>query len=64
MLSGRYDFTFPLETSKLHMFRLMGTPEKDKKHVVFDTAHDVTIKRSQFVKEVLDWLDKYLGTVR
>jgi dienelactone hydrolase len=64
MLSGRYDFTFPLETSQRHMFRLLGTPEKDKKHVLFDTAHDVTVKRSQFVKEVLDWLDKYLGTVR
>jgi formylglycine-generating enzyme required for sulfatase activity/dienelactone hydrolase len=64
MLSGRYDFTFPLDTSKRYLFQSLGTPAKDKKHVLFDTAHNVTVKRSQFVKEVLDWLDKYLGTVQ
>ncbi|MBI3471391.1 MAG: protein kinase [Candidatus Solibacter usitatus] len=64
MINGRYDFTFPLETSQRHLFRLLGTPEKDKKHVLFDTAHDVGVKRTELVREVLDWLDKYLGKVQ
>ena len=64
MLNGRHDFTFPLETSQKHMFRLLGTPEKDKRHVIFETAHDVTVMRTEFVREVLNWLDKYLGKVQ
>jgi formylglycine-generating enzyme required for sulfatase activity/dienelactone hydrolase len=63
MLNGRYDFTFPLETSQKHLFRLLGTPAADKRHVVFDTSHDVSVMRAQFVREVLNWLDKYLGRV-
>jgi dipeptidyl aminopeptidase/acylaminoacyl peptidase len=63
LLSGRYDFTFPLETSSRHLFRLLGTPEKDKRHVIFETAHDVTVMRADFTREVLNWLDKYLGKV-
>ena len=64
MLNGRYDFIFPAETSQVPMFRLLGSPEKDKKYVVLDTAHDVLSIRGQAVREVLDWLDRYLGPVR
>jgi len=28
-----------------------------------DTPHDVTNRRPELVKEVLAWLDKYLGRV-
>ncbi len=39
MLNGRYDHFFPVESSQLPLFRLLGTPEKDKKHVIYETGH-------------------------
>ena len=64
MLNGRYDYTFPLEQLQKPLFRLLGTPDKDKRHVVYDTAHDVNVFRTEMVRETLDFLDKYLGPVR
>jgi len=63
MVNGRYDFTFPLEKSQNPLFTMLGTPEKDKRHIVLDTPHDVTDQRPQLTKAVLDWLDQYLGRV-
>ena len=63
MLNGRFDYTFPLESSQAPFFRWLGTPEKDKRHVVDDSAHDVMVNRTAVVKEVLSWLDQYLGPV-
>jgi len=63
MLNGRYDYTFPLDSSQQPFFRWLGTPEKDKRHVLYDAAHDVMVNRTQVVKEVLSWLDQYLGPV-
>jgi len=64
MVSGQFDFIYPPETSQLPFFRLLGTTEKDKKRIVLDTAHDVMLLRSQAGREVLDWLDRYLGPAR
>ena len=61
MLNGRFDYTFPVDSSQKPYFRWLGTPEKDKRHVVYDAAHDVMVNRTQVVKEVLSWLDQYLG---
>ena len=63
MLNGKDDFGFPLETSQLPLFRQLGTPEKDKKHVLFDGGHASLLTRLEMVKEALDWLDRYLGPV-
>ncbi|MFN0170503.1 MAG: SUMF1/EgtB/PvdO family nonheme iron enzyme [Bryobacteraceae bacterium] len=63
MFNGRYDYTFPLATSQQPFFRWLGTPEKDKRHVVYDSAHDVMVYRTQVVREALAWLDRYLGPV-
>jgi dienelactone hydrolase len=63
MLNGRYDFTFPVEQSQLPLFRMLGTPAADKRHVVLETPHDVRVDRPAMVKEVLAWLDTYLGRV-
>lgn len=35
-----------------------------KRHLVYDTAHDVNVVRTEVVREVLDFLDKYLGPVQ
>jgi eukaryotic-like serine/threonine-protein kinase len=63
MLNGRYDYTFPVESSQKPYFRWLGTPETDKRHVLYDAAHDVMVNRTEVVKEVLSWLDQYLGPV-
>lgn len=64
MVNGRYDFNFSLDKAQLPLFRMLGTPEADKQHVVLETPHDVTAQRSELVKAVLEWLDKYLGRVQ
>lgn len=63
MLNGRDDFTFPLETSQLPLFRLLGTPSKDKRHLLYEGGHDIHI-RPNVIKDSLDWLDRYLGSVK
>ena len=62
MLNGRYDMIFQLETNVRPAFKLLGTPEKDKKLVVYDSDHYVPKK--ELIKESLDWLDKYFGPVK
>lgn len=62
MLNGRYDHFFPVESSQLPLFRLLGTPEKDKLHVIYESGH--APPRKEFIRESLDWLDKYLGPVK
>ncbi len=63
MVNGRYDFTFPVETAQDPLFKMLGAPPAQKKHVVLDTPHDVTEQHTQLVAAVLDWLDRYLGRV-
>ena len=63
MLSGRYDATFPLESSQNPLFQFLGTPEKNKKHVIYEGGHGA-FPHPEAVRECLDWLDKYLGPVR
>lgn len=62
MLNGRYDHYFPVETAQKPMFMLLGTPNKDKKWIVYDGGHFVP--RDQLIKETLAWLDRYLGPVK
>ena len=61
MLSGRYDFSFPVDEQKL-LFKLVGTAPEHKRYVLFDNAGHVP-PRLDVVREVLDWLDRYLGPV-
>jgi formylglycine-generating enzyme required for sulfatase activity/dienelactone hydrolase len=63
MLSGRYDATFPLESSQNPLFDFLGTPDKDKKHVIYEGGHGA-FPRPDAVRECLDWLERYLGPVR
>jgi dienelactone hydrolase len=36
MLNGREDFMRPVQTSQQPMFKLLGAPDKDKRHVLYD----------------------------
>ena len=62
MVSGRYDFQFPLETSQRPMFRWLGAPPDQKRHVLFDTGH--ALKPEQLASVAYAWLDQYLGLVK
>jgi dienelactone hydrolase/predicted Ser/Thr protein kinase len=62
MLNGRYDHFFPVESSQQPFWRLLGTPEKDKRLIIYETGH--AVPRKEFIRESLDWLDKYLGPVK
>jgi len=62
LIAGRYDFAHPYETTQVPMFRLLGTREPDKKHVSFEGGH-IPVTIQPVVKEILDWLDRYLGPV-
>ncbi|MBT8477557.1 MAG: SUMF1/EgtB/PvdO family nonheme iron enzyme [Gemmatimonadetes bacterium] len=63
MLNGRHDPLEPVEDSQLPMFRLLGTPEADKRHVIYEGfGHGVP--RNERIAETLDWLDKYFGPPR
>ena len=62
MLNGKYDMYFPVETSLKPMFNFLGTPEKDKKILIYDTGH--LVPRTDLIKETMAWYDKYLGPVK
>jgi tRNA A-37 threonylcarbamoyl transferase component Bud32/dienelactone hydrolase len=64
MINGRYDFVFSPQAAQEPLFRLVGTPAADKRHVMLETSHDVTTARAELVKEVVAWLDKYLGKIQ
>jgi hypothetical protein len=61
MLSGKYDSVFPMESSQLPFFNLLGTPAADKKRVVYEGGH--FLPRPEQVSETLKWLDHYFGPV-
>jgi pimeloyl-ACP methyl ester carboxylesterase len=63
LLGGRFDFVFPVETSQKPLFSLLGTLPERKRHVVFEGAGHVP-PRIDVIREILDWLDRYLGPVR
>jgi hypothetical protein len=62
MINGRYDFYFPVETSQVPMFRLLGTPADRKRHVIEEGSHFVP--RLRLIHESLAWLDRYQPTTR
>jgi serine/threonine protein kinase/formylglycine-generating enzyme required for sulfatase activity/dienelactone hydrolase len=60
MLNGMYDYhAFPLEISATPMFDLLGTSKEDKLQRIYDSDH--TLPRSEYIRDTLHWLDRYLG---
>jgi pimeloyl-ACP methyl ester carboxylesterase len=62
VINARNDFGAPLETEVRPWLALQGAPEEHKRLVVLDGGH-VPESASDFIREVLDWLDRYLGAV-
>ena len=63
MQNGRWDSTFPVDSSQKPLFLLIGTAEKDKRLKIYEAAHDV-YNLNEARKDELDFLDKYLGPVK
>jgi len=61
MLNGRYDFETPVETAQRPLFDLLGTPAAHKRHSVLETGHALPMEVA--AREILPWLDRYLGPV-
>jgi serine/threonine protein kinase/formylglycine-generating enzyme required for sulfatase activity len=63
IIGGRHDFLQTVEGSQMPLLRLMGAPEKDKRLALFETGH-VVWPGPEVIKEILTWLDRYLGPVK
>jgi serine/threonine protein kinase/dienelactone hydrolase len=61
MLNGHYDFFFPLESTQDPFYQLLGSKKDQKKRLLYETGHN--IPRNELIKEILNWLDLYLGPV-
>jgi eukaryotic-like serine/threonine-protein kinase len=61
MLNGRYDFFFPLESTQDPFYQLLGSKKDQKKRMLYETGHN--IPRNELIKEILNWLDQYMGPV-
>jgi serine/threonine protein kinase/dienelactone hydrolase len=64
MVNGREDVFLPLKTSQIPMYELLGTPVDHKEHKLYPGGHGVFgLFYKQIRGDVLDWLDRYLGSV-
>ena len=62
-VTGQYDAIYPVDAAQRPFFDLMGTPPQDKRHLVLPVGHAILVPevRTTVIREVLDWLDRYLG---
>jgi len=60
MLNGMYDRG--IDERIRPAFDLLGTPPEHKRLILYETDH--IPPRAEYIKEILAWLDKYLGSVR
>ena len=60
MVNGDADYIYGVETGQKPLFRTLGTPETHKRHVVLPGGHGILgERRTQVIREILDWLDKH-----
>ncbi len=62
MLNGKYDSIFDLDMCVRPMFDMLGTPNEHKRLILYETDH--LPPRTEYVKETLMWLDRYLGSTK
>ncbi len=62
MLNGHYDFFFPVDSTQLPFYNLLGSKKDQKKRIQYDTGHN--IPRNELIKETLNWFDLWLGPVQ
>ena len=62
ILNGKYDRFFTVDRNVKVLLDLLGTAKEDKKLKLLEASHDVWTN-NRYRREVLDWLDRYLGQV-
>jgi serine/threonine protein kinase/formylglycine-generating enzyme required for sulfatase activity/cephalosporin-C deacetylase-like acetyl esterase len=62
MLNGHYDFFFPVDSTQIPFYNLLGSKKDQKKRIQYETGHNVP--RIELIKESLNWLDLWLGPVQ
>ncbi len=62
MVNGLNDFIFPVAASQRPLFDRLGTPPAHKRHAVLPGGH-LPDSVPESMKEILKWLDTYLGPV-
>jgi len=63
LIAGRTDYICPVETHQKPVIRLSAAAPQDKRHVILNSGHALQPFQN-VVKEVLPWLDRYLGPVK
>jgi TolB-like protein/dienelactone hydrolase len=63
MMNGRYDYSMPLASTQEPLYQMLGSAAGQKKHVLYDAGH-VGFPVNQQRREIMMWLDTYLGKVR
>jgi pimeloyl-ACP methyl ester carboxylesterase len=63
LIAGHDDYIVPVETNQKPLMRLLATVPKDKRHVILDVGHNMS-NYQDVIKEVVPWLDRYLGPVQ
>jgi eukaryotic-like serine/threonine-protein kinase len=62
LIGGRTDYILPLETHQKPLIRLSAAKPEDKRHVILNAGHAFS-SLQDVIKEVIPWLDRYLGPV-
>jgi hypothetical protein len=62
MLNGHYDFFFPVDSTQIPFYNLLGSKKDQKKRIQYETGHN--IPRNELIKETLNWYDLWLGPVQ
>ncbi|MDZ4796520.1 MAG: hypothetical protein SGI92_00045 [Bryobacteraceae bacterium] len=62
MVNGRLDFLVGGDELARPLLRFLGSPAGDKRMVEIESGHVPPVQ--DLMREVLDWLDKYLGPVK
>jgi tRNA A-37 threonylcarbamoyl transferase component Bud32/dienelactone hydrolase len=62
LIAGRTDYICPVETHQKPLIRLSAAAPKDKRHVILSSGH-APWPFQDVIKEVVPWLDRYLGPV-
>jgi eukaryotic-like serine/threonine-protein kinase len=60
---GRNDVGYPVDTFQVPLLRLLGTAPEHKRHAILEGGH-TPARQQDVIREVLDWFDKSLGSVR
>ncbi len=62
MLNGHYDFFFPVDSTQMPFYNMLGPKKDQKKRIQYETGHN--IPRNELIKETLNWFDLWLGPVQ